>query len=428
MLASLLLVLAAPLLAFSPPARADKTFTLEDSQRLALLNDPSVLSAEQDKIIAQQRVQEARFLFLPEIGVQASATKYDARYPFSLSPDFRNILLFPQAPNPYGSTTGNLYSGRGYMNLSLFEGGRTLNTLRLAKAADQQANTALESVKLDLRLSVQEIFYKLLLAQERVDATAQYQGAAEQLVGSARLKPWERVEAAALLAESQAKASSAAHKLDLARLAFLKGINVELDTAFSISGSLQAKIVHPDLDKLVLWAMELRPELQSETYRAQMDAISVNLAAARRIPTVFAAGDYEVTREGFPLLDNNWDISIGMRIPFAYDYFTQLRQKRAEQRQGQLKRAELQDHVRLEVRRAYEDLMYWQTEEPLRESRYKQVQGLYDEAGKQGGSALERLRGLGGVLDLKLDYLSAVTQHIIALARLERAVGRSLTP
>ena len=40
-------------------------------------------------------------------------------------------------------------------------------------------------------------------------------------------------------------------------------VNVELDTAFSVAGTLATKVVSIDIDKVVLWAMELRPELQS---------------------------------------------------------------------------------------------------------------------------------------------------------------------
>ena len=38
-----------------------------------------------------------------------------------------------------------------------------------------------------------------------------------------------------------------------------------------------------------------------------MDAIGVNLALGRRYPTVFLAGDYELTSQRFPLDKNNWD-------------------------------------------------------------------------------------------------------------------------
>ena len=416
------------LLALAAPARADRVYTLADARRLALLNDPRVLSAEQDKIIASEREREALYLFFPEVGVQASATKFNAQYPFSLSNEFRNILLFPDFPNPYGARTDTLYSGRTYATMSLFEGGRTINTLRLAKAATKQADSALEAAKLDTVASVTEVFYRLILAQERMSAASEYEAAVEQVLTSPRIDPWERVEAEARLSKARSQASEAQHALSLARLTFLKSINVELDTEFSVTGDLQTKAVQLDVDKAILRAMELRPELQSETYRAQMDAISVNLAAARRIPTVYVSGDYEVTNDGFPLDRTNWDATVGVKIPFSYDYFTQLRQKRAEQRQGQLKRAELQDRVRLEVRQAYENLSYWQKEWPAREERYRKIQALYDAAAKQGGSAVGRVRALSGVLELKLDYLTAVTEQILAVARLERAIGGKLSP
>lgn len=408
-------------------AAPEKVFTLEDAERLAILNDARLLSAEQDKIIADERVRQARFLFFPELGLQGSATKFDARYPFSLSNDYRNILLFPDSPNLWGQNTGTLYSGRGYFHLNLFEGGRTLNTLRLAEAGQKQANSNHESVKMDLLVSVKEVFFRLILAQERLATTKAYQAAVEDAVAAGRLDAWERVEAEARQAEARAKTSESQHSLDLARLAFLKSLNLELDTPFRVTGSLDAKPVTIDIDKAVLWAIELRPELQSETYKAQMDAISVNLAAARRIPTVFLDSDYELTGVSFPLKRNNWDATVGIRIPFSYDYWSQLRQRKAEQRQGQLKRAELQDRVRLEVRQAYENLEYWQREWPLRESQYRRIEKLFSDSARLGGS-LGRVRALASVLSLKLDYLTSITEHILALARLERAVGRELRP
>ncbi|MDE2510810.1 MAG: TolC family protein, partial [Elusimicrobia bacterium] len=74
------------------PGSPERAYTLDDALRL-VRNDPRLQSAEQDVIIAESRVTEAQLRFLPELGVQASATKYNALYPFSLSQDFRNILL-----------------------------------------------------------------------------------------------------------------------------------------------------------------------------------------------------------------------------------------------------------------------------------------------------------------------------------------------
>ena len=382
-------------------------------------NDPKLQSAEQDVIIADSRVTEAKLRFLPDIGLQASATKYDARYPFALSPEFRSLLLFP------GASSENIYSGRAYFNMPVYEGQRTLNTLRLAQASQKQALSNRDSVKLDVTLRAKEAFYRLLLAQERVAAFDAHLTKAEA-AASDGLGAWERVEAEAALGSDRSRAAEAHRALESARLQFLNTLSLELDTPFRVDGVLETRAAKAEVEKAVIWAMELRPELQSQTYRVQMDAIGVNLAIGRRNPTVYLAGDYELTAQRFPLKNNNWDVSIGIKVPIAYDFWSQIKQKRAEQRQGELARAALQDSVRLEVRQAAETLRWWQEEWPRRESQYKRVQSLYDDATGKPGSALSRLRARDGLLEMRLAYFSAVTEHILARARFERAVGREL--
>ena len=402
------------------PVDAQRVYTIEEALRLTR-NDPKLQSAEQDVIIAEQRVKEARFQFLPEFGLQASATKYDARYPFSLSEDARNILLFP-------SQDENVFSGRGYMRMSLYEGQRGMNTLRLAQAANQQALSNRDSVRLDLAFHVKKAFYELLYAQEETKGADELASAVERASAEDGLGVWERIEVEASVGAAAARASEARHQLDAARLAFLRALNLELDTPFRVDGVLETKPVKAEVEKAVVWAMELRPELQSQTYKAQMDAISVNLALGRRYPTLFVGGDYELTDQRFPLKKNNWDVTIGLKVPFSYDYWTQIVRKKAEQRQGQLARAELQDRVRLEVRSAAETVAYWQDEWPRREARYKRVAGLLEAGAGRPGPALSKIRARSGLLELKLSHLAAIKEHILARARLERPMGRELQP
>lgn len=399
---------------------AARSYALADAIAIALKNDSRLLSAEQDRIIAEERVREAKLVFLPEFGLQASATKYDARYPFSLSQEFHNTLLFPSARE-------NIYSARGYMLFPIYEGGRSINTLRLAQAALKQANSNYESVKMEVVLAAKGAFYRLVYAQEKSAAAQEGLAAAQNATSSARLDAWERIEAESLLSQARVRSAEAARDLFLARLTFLKALNQELDNSFRVIGGLDTRKVEVEARRAALWAMELRPELQSETYKAQMDSIGVNLAIGRRNPTLFLAGDYELTDQTFPLKKNNWDFGVGIKIPLTYDFFTMLRQKRAEQRQGQLKRSALQDAVRLEVLQSCESLEYWQRELALRETQYQKVSRLFSEA-PASGPALARLKALLSVLDLRFSYLSAAIEHALALAHLERAVGRDLAP
>ncbi|MBI4345776.1 MAG: TolC family protein [Elusimicrobia bacterium] len=394
-----------------------RELSLEDAERTAILNNPALLSAEQDIVAAEQRVREARFLFYPELGLQASASRYDARYPFALAPQYRSVLLFP-------SDHDAIFSGRAYLRQSVYEGGRYVNLLKLAQTALKQAQTQYDAVKLDVGFSTRRVFYRLMLAQEQHGAIAKRTEAAAQVLKRG-LTGWERVEAEGLAAELRARENEARRAEETARLELLKNINLELDTPIKVVGGLATKPVEIDLDRATLWATELRPELQAETYRAQMDAISVNLAIGRRNPTLELGADYEVTGQRFPLRQNNWDLTVGLKIPFSYDFWTQLKQKKAEQRQGDIKRAEIHDKVRHEVRQAFDDLQFWQREWPSREDDFNRLRALAEAIGAQANS-VPALRAQLGVLGAQERWLAAVHEHILARARLERAVGRKL--
>jgi len=394
---------------------------LEESVRLALLNDAQFLSAEQDIKISEQRVRESRFLFYPEIGFGVSATRFHSERPFVLQPEFGSLFILP---NP--NRDDRLVSGRAFLLHQLYAGGRTLNTLRLAQAGLKAARARYDAVKLDVTLGVEKVFYELLLAQERKRLVEARLQEARKFLEAGTLSPWQRLEAEGLLERFRVRLAGAERDLQQARLGYLRAVNLELDTQVQLDGALETRLVAAELEKLSVWAVELRPELQSEVYKAQMDAISVNLALARRLPSVFFGADYEYTGRDLPLRQNNWDITLGIRIPVTYDFFTQLRQKRAEQRQGQIKRAELQDKVKLEVHQAYQDLRFWQGEWQRREESLKTVRELYSAAQKSAGEPLAKARALEGLLDVETLRLEAVFQHLLAKARLERAVGRTL--
>ncbi len=402
-----------------------RTLTLKDAERLALLNDATVLSAEQDKIVAAERVREAGYLFLPEVGVQASATKYNALYPFAL-PAAGNALLFPQYTPGFGNNLNTIMFGGAYMNMNLYEGGRGVNTYKLAQAAQKQADSRYKAARMNAILAVKRSFYHLLMTQNEKKLDQDYLSKVKTLLQNRNLDLWGRLEAQTQLAQAEAQYAKISHTLRLERLKFLKSLNLELDTPFKIVGEIKTRPVTVDIEKAVLWSLELRPELQSETYKAQMDAISVSLAQSRRTPTVFISGDYDLMTQNFPVDKNNWDATLGMKLPFAYDYWSELTKKRAEQRQGDISRAELQDQVRLEVREAFSDLMYWQKQYPILNNEYEKMESLYDRASKNPGKTLLKIRALSSLLGIQTAYLKAVTQHLLAKARLERAVGREI--
>jgi outer membrane protein TolC len=261
-------------------------YDLEEALHKANRNNGAMQSALQDVKIAEERVREARTLFFPDVGLQGSATRFNARRAFSLRPEFGSNLLFP-------SNKDNFFSGQAYLSMPLYAGRKNINTYRLAQTALKQARSKYQAAKLDVAYETRKVFYRYLLARDILDSTASLSENASR-AKTGRLSGRGALEAATLAADLRNAEAEARRKFEGARLDFLRAVNRELDTPIKLIGALETKPVAVDLAKALVWSTELRPELQAQTYRSQMDAIAVNLALGRRIPTVVLGVDYEV--------------------------------------------------------------------------------------------------------------------------------------
>ncbi len=393
-----------------------ETYGLDRATKAALDNSAPLQTAAEGIKIGEERVLEARLRFLPDVGLQATATRFKARRPFAQGVGRRSALLFP-------SDNKNLYSGQGYILLSLYEGRRNINTLRLAQTSLKQARSRFDAVKLDVVYKTKDAFYRLLLAQTTLRSVDKILSLIEKIRPS-HANAWQRVESEALFSELRAVQTESRHNMELARIDFLKALNLELDREVRIEGVLETQALQVELSKALVWATELRPELHAQTLKAEMDAIGVSLALSRRNPTVFLGFDYELTSEEFPLNQNNWDATVGIRLPFAFDFWTQHNQKVAVQRQAEIGRSEMRDLVHVEVRKAHNDLVFWQDEWRRREKEATDLTQLLERARGQEARTSDVLRAAAGVLQAGRRHLEAVTAHLLARARLERAVGR----
>ena len=54
----------------------------------------------------------------------------------------------------------------------------------------------------------------------------------------------------------------------------------------------------------------------------------------------------------------------------------------------------------------------------------KRVEEMFHAASGKTGDVMSKIRASAALTELKLSYLTAVTEHLLARAQLERAVGR----
>ncbi len=398
---------------------------MEEVVSLAVKNNPALLSSEQDIIIAKQRVREARFMNLPQLALSGTFSKVNLQYPMILGAELGDRYLSPD-------TKENFYTMRAYALQPLYTGGRNKNTLRLAQSAHNQAKVNYETVRTDVVYNAKKIFYTLLLNKKLRELALERKSRAQALSAGIRKDAWEAIEVRMLLAGFEKQAELAAHEADASRTELVRMLNRELSYQIDIIGDMAARPVGTTIQKSLVTAMEMRSELKSEIYKAQMDDIAVNMAMIRRYPNVYLGASYDVIGYNVNSLNsdsirvNNWTASIAIHFPLSYDIWTQVVQRRAQQRQGDLKRAELQDKIRFEIITAYRDLEFWDAETLKRTETLAAVEVEYREAAKKTPVSLSALRVMSAMYDLEKTCLEGVYQQLMARVKLEWAQGRDL--
>ena len=293
----------------------------------------------------------------------------------------------------------------------------------------KQAQSNYETVKMEVELAVKEAFYRLLWPRRRLAAaTDDGQRGPAYRRRPAELNPWDRIEAEGIGEKPGSGPRRPCGNFTLRRLDFLKALNLELDTAFRVMGQLEPQSVEVDPRKAALWAMELRPELQSETFKAEMDAIAVNLAVSRRYPTLFVAGDYDLTDQHFPCSTTTGTSASASssRSPMIFSPSCARSGPSSARASSSAPRSRTKSASRSGRPASSWPIGSWRR--ACAASSTAPSPSIYEKAAPGAAASLGKLRALMTVIEMRLSYLEAVTESTLARARLERAVGRELTP
>jgi len=421
-------ILAAALaLAVAPGAvlaqNGRETLTLADTVALAVKNSPAALAAEQDIIIARQRVHEARFLAMPQFALSGSLNRVNLEYPAVLGSELGNRFISPSAGNEF-------YSMRVEALQPLYTGGKNTNTLKLAKTAHNQAKVNFDTVRADAALAAKKVFYTLLYQRRLSVSSAGWAERAGTLAASVQKDAFEALEADLLLASLADQARQAERGAGAARTELLRVLNREPGWQGEVEGEFSVLPVESAAGASLVAAMETRSELKSEVYKAQMDDIAVNMALVRRNPTIYLGASYDVNADKFASLadqndrSSNWLASVSIHFPLSYDIWTQVQQRKAQRRQGELKRAELQDQVRFEIVSAHKEAVFWQEEAEKLRADSEKARAAYEKAARAARPSMPALRAMCALCSLEGKYLQAVYNQLLARIRLEWAQGR----
>ena len=398
--------------------------TLENAIRIGLENNSDFLLAQQEVIVAEQKVKQAKFLFLPQFALQGTATWYDLDYPMVLPESVANRLIPNNDSQPAGDKHqffGVGVSGTQY----LYSGGRIRGALKMAEANLKQVQSKYESVKNAVVLDIKKSFFQLLYAQNLLDLANQIDQKAQKYERNLSVSSWDKIKAQYVLSKLYSQKNLATNELQKAQLAMLVSLNKELNSPVKVKGDFAPIETKLDFAGLNLWSMEFRPELKAAIYALELDNLAIDLALSRRYPDLILTGSYE--RLGTENLDDeNRQISLAVRLPLPYNIASQTSQRKAEQKQSTLRRAAMEDKIRVQVAENYTNLLFWQKEVFARQNTWQEVQKLLNKTENSSRVNLNALEALDAYYLSGKDYYQGILHNLTSKASLEWAIGRDL--
>jgi outer membrane protein len=402
-----------------------QVLSLEEAIDLALRQQPTLRSAQQGVNASVARVPQAQSSYYPRLDWVTSVGRSQ---------------VFSNSSN--STVQSNAFSTALQARQLLYDFGKTGALVDEARANVRLSQSQLEQTREVVVLNVRQTYYQLLQARRLVAVADAQVARADLNLRSARgffdvgTRPKSDVTRAEVdVANAQVSQIRARNLVRFSEVNLANALGLEATTAIQIQDNLNFEPVQLDLEALRAEALSNRPELAQA--KARIDAARAQLSGARAgyLPDLVAtgtaggfSGDPELNL--FSSSQDTWAVAGTLSWNLFQGFFTQSRVKETEANldaaQANYDSFELQ--VRLEVEQA--SILVVEAAE------------RFVATGKAVESARENLRlaqgrydaGVGTILDLttaqfdltnaEADQVRALTDHKLALAALDRAVGR----
>ena len=388
-----------------------ESLTLERCVSIALEKNPLIHSSQQLVEASLARVHQAKAWDQPSLDIDSD-----------LQPRLMDLKR----------------SGESYLGFSQnlpFPGKRSLRG-KIASKEVAEVRFDVELLKLDIILQVKQAFFDLLLAQEKYAYAEQDLNLAKDFLNKARLKHEAGGVAQVEVLRARVEASKAANSLQSAsngkilaraRLNFLMA-RKKYDP-LEVAGNLKRIILDLSPDDLKAKALIFRPEIGRINASMEKESLKKDLGSLGYWPD-FNLG---LSRHRLEGQKTTWDFTFSIPIPlfFWQPQQGEIAEARAMLLSLQKDHEHLKNTILLEVEEAalsaltagrqirlFEEEILTQAEEV-----YNMMLFSYQE-GEIGG--IELIEARRTLIEARKSYADALCNYSVALAVLERSVGRPI--
>ena len=422
------------LIAGSSPSIGADVLTLEESIKIALERSLSVKSAEQEIKAKEFQERSSRADFYPKLSTSYTYTRLDE--------DTVNDAKYSVLTTEFSRLQTDTYEFKVTATQPLFTGWRLTTLRELASLGVDTAEIKKEAVIEDLVLNVKEVYFGILKAEKLKKVAIQ---AAEQLEAHLRVAQAfydvgiiaknELLQTGVQMAQARQDLIRATNLVEIARSVFNKLLRRELDKKVEIEDILDYHPVELTLDQCMEWAELNRPEIKELSLNVMSAEKGVEFSKSSYYPSVNLIGNYQ-RRADEALLGSDpgedvdsWTIILKGEWTFWEWGKTRhdVAATRAKLAKVKYLLKDIKDNIQLEVKKAH--LYLSEAEKSIQVARTAVVQAeenfrMNEERYKQQvATSTDVLDAQTLLTQARTNYFNALSEHNIAWARLERAMG-----
>ncbi len=430
--ASIFLGILLFLLVGSSTIMASDVLTLEESIKIALERSLSVRSAKEEIKAREFDERSSKADFFPKLGTSYSYTRLDE--------DTVNDAKFTYLSREISPLETYAYEFNITGTQPLFTGWALTISRELASLGIDTAKVQKEIVILDLILDVKETYFGILKAKKLENIARQ---AVEQLKAHLRVSQAfydegmiaknALLETEVQMAETRQDLIRATNRVEITGSVFNKLLRRRLNEKIRIKDILDYHPAKLTLDQGMERAELNRPEIRGVSLNIVSAKKGVEFSKSSYYPSVNLIGNYQKKTTGevvFGEADpDNWTITLEAEWNFWEWGKTKhdVASARAELAKVKYLLQEIKDNIQLEVRETY--LYLRDTEKFIQVAKKAVVQAeenfrMSEERYKQQvATSTDVLDAQTLLTRAKANYFNALSEHNIAWARLERAMG-----
>src|SRR5213596_804849 len=423
----------APAQAAPPPATerapiAGRILTLDECIAIALEAQPRIQATLSDYAAARYRVTQALSPLLPQLSGLVSATRSQSILTATSQTTGQTVQI------PSSRQLSDTFLAQVQLSQLLFDFGKNLAA---TEAARKLAEVAVEDVELQrqlISLAVKEAYTNILFAGRLIRVQDQAVQRAELNLRSAKgffevgTRPKSDVARAEVdVANARVDLIRARNALRTARVALNTAMAIDVDTPTEIQDNLVFEAANLDRAQLRGEALRSRPEYRQSKLRVSAAEATERQTFRDFFPDISGNGSYGGTQ---PQLNENWTLGLslswtlfdgGNRVARYHEAKANLEGARQRVKSTELDIIQNVEQAEIAVEEAQERIQAAQALVASAQENFRLAQGRFD-AGV--GTILELTDAQLALTQAQNTEAQALADYRIALARLDRAVGR----